>query len=512
MNRTRLVGVLAAAGLALAGCVTSAEDFDRETASQQPPQITPAASGAPAGLERFYTQSVDWQACESMWCTNVQVPMDYDNPDGKEITIAVKQLRSAEGDKPALLLNPGGPGGSGVQMMDYISQLSTEQLREAYHLTGFDPRGVNRSTAVKCEDDIAHDERRARDYDMSDPAEREQAAADVKAYGETCAANTGELLGFVDTVSAARDMDILRAVIAGSDTLDYLGFSYGTYLGATYADLFPSRVGHFVLDGALDPTLSNFELAAGQAEGFEHALRAYIADCQAGPSCPLRGDEDEAMRQLGAFFQALRSKPLPTDDAKRPLTRSLAMMGVITPLYNQASWRMLSMALDTALNEHDGTMLLYFADMMADRHPDGHYETNSDDAFVAINCLDYPVEGQMADWVAEEAQLREISPLFGADIGYGEMVCDTWPYQSKRQRTPLAAKGSGPIVVVGTTGDPATPYRWSQALADQLENARLVTYQGEGHTAYSAENHCISDIVDGYFIDDEVPAGGETCP
>lgn len=512
MNRTRLVALLVAAGFALSGCITSAEDYDRDNAAKQPPHNPPNAAGSPAELERFYTQQVDWHACGSMWCTEVAVPMDYDNPDGEEITLAVKQLRSVDDDRPALLLNPGGPGGSGIQMMDYVQQLSTQDLREAYHLTGFDPRGVNQSTAVKCEDDAAHDERRARDYDMSEPAERERAVADAQAYAQTCADNTGELLGFVDTVSAARDMDVLRAVISASDTLDYLGFSYGTYLGATYADLFPERVGHFVLDGALDPTLSTFDLAAGQAEGFEHALRAYIEDCQAGPNCPLSGDVERGMDQLDRFFTSLRSKPLPTTDSSRPLTRPLAMMGVITPLYNQQSWPMLSVALDSALNEHDGTMLLYFADLMADRDANGRYETNSDDAFVAINCLDYPVEGTMADWVVEEDKLRDISPLLGADIGYGDMMCDTWPHKSKRERTALHAKGSAPILVVGTTGDPATPYRWSKALAEQLDNARLVTYDGEGHTAYSADNACVSDIVDAYFIDDDVPDGPETCP
>ncbi|MDO5726860.1 MAG: alpha/beta hydrolase [Bowdeniella nasicola] len=511
MKTPRLLAWMVIAGFTLAGCVTSAEDIDEQRVNTAP-TITPNTAGAPAGLEEFYSQEISWDECDQMWCTRVVVPMDYDNPDGETIEIAVKQLRRSDDAHPALFVNPGGPGGSGVQMMDYINELSSPELQEAYHITGFDPRGVNQSTPVVCEDDRAHDARRARDYDMDDPAQREAAVADAQTYADACAENTGALLGFVDTISAARDLDILRAVVGGTDKLDYLGFSYGTYLGATYADLFAERVGHMVLDGALDPLLTNHELAAGQAEGFDNAIRAYIADCQAGPKCPLRGDVDDGLTQLERLFTSLRNTPLPTDQQGRELTRSLALMGVITPLYNQSSWPALSQALTQAMQEHDGSMLLYFADLMADRNPDGSYETNSDDAFVAINCLDYPVIGQMDDWQREAEELTEISPLFGADLGYGELACSLWAHQSTRERSELHATGSDPIVVIGTTGDPATPYRWSTALASQLDNAYLVTYDGEGHTAYSTDHPCIVSIVDAYFLDDQIPDDNATCP
>lgn len=514
MKSKLLIG-LASAALLLAGCTTPTVTKPSESSSSDGVPLTartPDSSAVPEGLETFYSQQITWEDCGTdLRCTDVTVPMDYANPDGETITIRVKQLVSAGADAPALLLNPGGPGGSGVQMMDYVNHLATKKLREHYNLTGFDPRGVNESSAVSCLSDAERDAYRAEDADLSSEAGREAAAAATRAYGEKCAEKTGKLLGFVDTVSAARDMDILRAVISGAPTLDYLGFSYGTYLGGTYADLFPKNVGRFVLDGALDPATTSFDVSLGQAEGFDKSIRAYIADCQAGSNCPLKGSVDDGIEQLKRFFDSLRTNPLPTGDGDRMLTRPLGITGVITPLYSQQSWPQLTMGLTQAMTQQDGSMLLMMADMMSDRNADGTYATNSDEAFTAINCLDYPVRGTKEEWAEEAKTIEQASPLFGQDLGYGDLQCENWPVKSTRERTELKASGSNPILVVGTTGDPATPYKWSEALAKQLENGHLLTYEGEGHTAYNAKNTCIANHVDDFLIDGTVPSDGTRC-
>lgn len=447
-----------------------------------------------------------------MRCTDVEVPIDYDNPAGARATIRVKQLVSAGEDAPALFLNPGGPGGSGVQTMDYVTHMTTEELRAAYNVTGFDPRGVNESSpAVSCFTDAERDADRAKDMPTETDADLDALAASVREYGKQCAEKTGEILNFVDTRSAARDLDVLRAVVASSETLDYLGFSYGTYLGATYAELFPKNTGHLVLDGAIDPTTSLHEVSLGQAKGFDRAIRAYVEDCQAGADCPLRGDVDAGIDQLDRFFRSLGTNPLPTSDPDRPLTRPLGFMGVITPLYSQESWPQLTMALDQAMSEGDGSMLLFMADLMADRESDGTYSTNSDEAFTAINCLDFQPSGDREQWRADVQELAEASALFGPELGYGDLMCEAWPAKARYERGELHAVGSAPILVIGTMGDPATPYEWSEALADQLENGYLLTYEGEGHTAYSATNGCVADFVDAFFLDDELPEADATC-
>ena len=187
------------------------------------------------------------------------------------------------------------------------------------------------------------------------------------------------------------------------------------------------------------------------------------------------------------------------------------MSGVIAALYSQDSWPQLTQGLASAMSDGDGSLLLMFADQMSDRNPDGSYETNADEAFLAINCLDYPVTGTPEEWDEQAEQLAEVSPLFGAELGYGDLLCSTWPVKSTRERAPITAAGTGPILVIGTTGDPATPYRWSEALASQLKEGHLLTFEGEGHTAYGPRNSCVAEHVDSYFIDDTVPRDGTRC-
>lgn len=499
----RAVALGAVAALLLAGCVGSRQQADvTESPSPTAPDVQ--------GVDAIYAQQLDWQTCGDLECATAVVPLDWADPDGETITIAVNR-HQATGEKiGSLLINPGGPGGSGIDALSGIALgRFGEDVVARYDLIGFDPRGVGQSTPVTCLDGPAMDALTAADFDYSTD---EGIAAAEAAYGQlgaTCLQNTGPVLEHVDTVSAAKDMDVLRAVL-GDDTLTYVGYSYGTQLGATYAALFPDKVGRLVLDGALDPTLSSQELSAGQAGGFENALRAYVADCQAGADCPLGGDVDTGMAQIKALLDRARQAPLDTG-TDRPLTGALAFTGIALPLYDESSWPYLTMALSAALTDEDGSVLLQLSDLYYDRASDGTYQSNSTAAFWSIGCADDRGTTDIAQMRADAAAIEQVAPTVGAWFGYGGTICAQWPVPEAGGLDDYSAQGAAPIVVIGTTNDPATPYAWAESLADTLSSGTLLTYEGEGHTAYGRSNSCILDAVDAYLIDGTVPAEGTRC-
>lgn len=527
MKLPRAIAALAAATLVLAACSSGTEPKTREpstpsgTDSASDPESDPGQTsgydpleGTDSELADFYGQDVAWDSCgANLQCSDITVPLDYENPnDGRTLSIAVAILDTAGDGSPGLFLNPGGPGGSGVDMLEWIEWSVSSDVTADYNMVGFDPRGVNHSDAVACLDGPGWDERNSASWDISTDEGWDQYIADTQAFVDACAANTdADLLEYIDTYSAARDLDILRAVVGQKETLDYLGYSYGTFLGAHYAELFPERVGAFVLDGAVDPSIGIDGISAGQTGGFELAIRNYMEDCLAGSGCPFSGSVDDGLDQLQTFFDVVEATPLPTDDPDRSLTLSLAVSGVIIGLYESSIWPQTTQALAAAMNENDGSELLFWADQGSGRNPDGTYEDNSSDAFLAIECLDYPVEGTLEDWQANAEQLKEVSPFWEDSFAYTEVVCDLWPHEAKRTPAPLAASGSAPILVIGTTGDPATPYEWSVAMADQLENGHLLTFEGNGHTAYGRSNNCVANAVDAFLLDGTIPAEGATC-
>jgi pimeloyl-ACP methyl ester carboxylesterase len=303
-------------------------------------------------------------------------------------------------------------------------------------------------------------------------------------------------------------MDILRALV-GDSKLNYLGFSYGTQLGAAYAGLFPERSGRLVLDGALDPTLTSEQVTLGQAAAFEKAVRAYVTDCQAGDDCPLPGDVDAGVKTLQDLFGSVEEKPRPAEDG-RLVTISSFLQGFILPLYDDQNWPVLTDAVSTAL-QGDYTDMMFLADLAFEREQDGTYSTNATDAFLAVNCLDYPMVTDPEQMRRDEAALVAASPTFGEFLAYGGVTCAPWKYEPVGTPAPASAPGADPLLVIGTTGDPATPYEWSLALADQLESAVHVTWEGEGHTAYGRSNDCVGDIVDSYFLEGTVPEDGVRC-
>ncbi|MGO4189244.1 alpha/beta hydrolase [Pseudarthrobacter sp. TAF60_1] len=467
-------------------------------------------ASAPAGLDSFYSQEVVWEPCENGFqCAKVTVPMDYANPGGAKIQLAALRAPSTGKKAGSLLVNPGGPGGSGYDFVrDAAGTHFSQSVRANYDLVGFDPRGVKRSAPVKCMTDEERDAARAKIYDLETDAGLAAALADNKAIAEQCAAQTGPSLGHIDTVSAAKDLDILRAVV--NDTkLNYLGFSYGTFLGSTYASLFPNNVGRMVLDGALDPSISNEELTMGQAVAFEKAIRSYVANCLQTAGCPLKGNVDTGVQQIRDLITAVQNRPWQAKDG-RMVNATMLVSGLITPLYNDQSWPALTQALEAALRG-DASLMLRLADLGADRGADGKYTSNSTFAFSAINCLDYPMVSDTASMRAEDQRLRQASPTLGYYFAYGGTNCVDWPYKNVRTPAPVEYTGQSPIVVIGTTGDPATPVEWAASLRKQLGNASLMTWQGEGHTAYGRANSCLEDAVDSYLVDGKVPADNTVC-
>ena len=516
---------MALAALLACGGLTACQG---ETDIKASPATASASATVPAGLESFYSQKVSWHACAKkgmaeatsgqdtgFTCAKVKVPLDYDNPGGQTIEIAVKK-RAAGGDSiGSLFVNPGGPGGSGIDLVDEAGSYFSKKLTSSYDVVGFDPRGVGASTAVDCLTDAELDAERA---GANDPATPSASATEERAQkmGEACTSKTSTpgLLDHIDTVSVARDLDILRAV-DGQQALTYLGYSYGTYLGATYAELFPANTGRLVLDGAVDPSLSAEELALGQAKGFEASLRAYVESCQSSKlGCPLSGDVDSGVSQVREFLESTKTAPVPTSDSKRPLTYDLAVYGVLGSMYQTQAWPSLTLGLSQAMGKEgkpDGSALLKLADLVSSRESDGTYSNNGAEALMAVNCLDYPVQGDNASWEKNAKAIKETSPTFGSQLLYPDAYCQGWGHTSSRKREKITASGAAPILVVGTTGDPATPYAWSQALAEQLESGQLLTWEGDGHTAYGRSNDCVKKAVDTYLLNGTMPDKGLTC-
>jgi len=500
------VAGLAIACLTLTGCLFSVIEPPAATETRGPAPT----DGIPEDLLRFYEQELTWTDCgEGFDCTDVTAPLDWDDPDAGEIELAVVRHRASGEPIGSLLTNPGGPGASGVDLIrDSLDFAVGEALIDRFDVIGFDPRGVGQSTAVRCLDAVGMDERLfGIPPGTRGSAEWNSALAEGAAdFAAACEENSGGILEFITTEQAARDLDLLRGVL-GDETLNYLGYSYGSFLGATYAKLFPERVGRLVLDGAIDPSVPESGVSTAQAIGFEQSLRAYMVSCLATDACPFRGDVDRAMLQLADMLAAVDRAPLRNTDG-RMLGADSLMTGIVAALYAEESWPYLTMALaDVA--EGDPGIAFQLADFYYSRE-DGRYLDNSTEAFIAYNCMDYPEESEEAEAAASEllvAQAPTVAPYWESEVD----SCDAWPYPPTGVRERITADGAAPILVIGTTGDPATPYEWSVALAEQLSSGVLVTRVGEGHTGYNKGNRCVDEAVETYLLTGEVPEDGLRC-
>jgi pimeloyl-ACP methyl ester carboxylesterase len=466
-------------------------------------------------LQPFYNQVVDWRECglKQTFCATIQVPAKWSEPEGETLKIALAYRAADRQAVGSVIFNPGGPGASGVSFIkDSGDQLGTAKLRAKYNLIGFDPRGVGQSEpTVKCLDakqtnDFLYGNS---DYELGTTDDVSNTRASLKKFADACVKNTGKNIAYIDTVSAARDLDVIRALV-GQQKLTYLGFSYGTFLGATYAELFSDRVGRMVLDGAINPLLSESEQNLEQLVGFDQALKNYLSDCLSSPECPFTGNLVDAQKRIARFLGSLESKPIPTADG-RDLTIWSAITGIIMPMYSKSFWPALSQAFAEGFSG-DGTTFIRLADTYNDRKEDGTFATNVLEANISISCLDGRMPSDNKSIQDQNAKVLKTSPTLGRYWQFGALTCEQWPFPVAISPETYRASGSNPILVVGTTGDPATPYSQAVQLAeDVLENATLLTFNGEGHTAYGQSSKCVNDVVDDYLLNGIVPDEDPNC-
>ncbi|WP_274561066.1 alpha/beta hydrolase [Streptomyces spiramyceticus] len=511
MDTRRLIRLsataLATTSLLISGC--SPGGSSPRASASVPPESVPAA------LKTYYEQKLKWRKCGApgFQCATVKAPLDYEDPEKADIELAVSRKKATGPGKRlgSLLVNPGGPGGSGIgYLQSYAAIGYPAPVRARYDMVAVDPRGVARSEPVECLTGKEMDAYTQVDQTPDDRPETDKLVEAFKNFAAGCDKHSAEILPHVSTVESARDMDVVRAVL-GDEKLSYVGASYGTFLGATYAELFPGRAGRLVLDGAMDPALPAREMNRDQTAGFETAFQSFAADCVERKDCPLgTGTTDEAGERLKEFFDDLDAKPVPTGQS-RPLGESLAATGVIAAMYDESAWTDLRDSLTRAMGG-DGASLLALADTYYERSEDGSY-TNLMFANASVNCLDLPpaFTGPEAASAALPS-FEEASPVFGEGLAWASLNCSYWPTKATGTPHRIEAKGAAPIVVVGTTRDPATPYKWAQSLADQLASGTLLTYDGDGHTAYGRGSDCIDTAINNYLLEGTAPEDGKKCP
>jgi pimeloyl-ACP methyl ester carboxylesterase len=476
----------------------------------------PAASGAaPDTLAGFYAQRLRWQACDNGFrCARMSVPFDYGHPAGPTFSLPVIMLPAAD---PAhrigsLVLNPGGSGGSWIEYALTARSQLPAAIRDRFDVVGFDPRGVGDSVpALHCMTGPQLD----RYLDTNDtPANAAQLGAVVtenKLYASECEKNSGPLLAHVGTRDAARDMDVLRAAL-GEEKLTYLGKSYGTYLGTWYAQLFPAHVRALVLDGAVDPDASALATDTVQAQGFQAALNSFAASCMSQRNCPLGHGTNAAagVAKVQSLLARATQKPLANDLGDgRAADGALLVTGIAAGLYSKSYWPTLRTALQDAFGG-DGTVLIELADLLMERNSNGTY-SNLDDADTAINCLDRPWPRNLTAWESAADAAAKAAPVFGAPEVWQSLACAYWPVPSGPLPS-IRAAGAPPILVIGTTRDPATPYAWARALSRDLASGVLLGWNGDGHTAYGSGSACVDNYVNSYLTGLSVPKSGTVCP
>jgi pimeloyl-ACP methyl ester carboxylesterase len=531
-GRRRLaVRVLAVAAVlvAAAGCANATTDPSPSSSAVPPISTSPAPGTVPADLTRFYTQRPTWGSClpfattddqkqyysqPGMECAKVQVPIDYTQPQGPTAEIAMSRLKATD---PAhrigsLLVNPGGPGASGIEIASQLALLmKNTEVAQKFDLVGFDPRGVGASTpTIRCLTAQEQDSQRATDTLDPSPAGVARAEAVARQTADGCAQKTGtSFLAHVGTSDVAHDMDILRSVV-GDQKLNYLGYSYGTHIGSTYAEEFPGNVRAMVLDGAVDPDQDPTDELVDQGKGFQGTFEAFAKDCSTKPGCPLGPDPAQATARFQALTRPLLAKPIPLPDGRK-LSYNDAQQGTIQALYATSQWPQLRQGL-TELTQGQGQSLMGLADSYYDRAPDGTYAPQQD-AFNAVRCVDDPQIKDHAKALAQATRYNAAAPMLDSGRGPSSALdpCGFWPVPATGGPHVPKVPGLAPPLVVSTTDDPATPYQSGVNLAKDL-NGSLLTKVGDQHTASYQGFPCVDSIVTRYLVDGTPAPPNARCP
>ncbi|MFH8382735.1 alpha/beta hydrolase [Kitasatospora sp. NPDC018058] len=507
------------------------------TASRSASPASKPSGEADPTLKPFYGQKISWSDCPAlpkdeegakaaeakadvsgMKCGKLHVPLDYTNPGADAIDLALVKYPAGNQDQRigSLMVNPGGPGGSGVEMVKYGAKDFAGALHDRFDVIGFDPRGTGDSSPVLCLDDKQRDAQNQVDSPLDPAARRTAEEKQNTEYIAACKAKSGKLLPFVGTRNTARDLDVLRAAV-GDKKLDYLGVSYGTYLGSLYAEEFPQNTGRLVLDGAVDPAADDLDSAIKQRIGFETSFEHFAADCveNHADECPLGTDKGQAAKKAADFLDGLIDNPLPTKDGRK-VGRDLAWNGVTAALYGDQNedWKYLRVGLGMAMTMKRGDILLAFSDSYLERDENGHYSP-MESAHTAISCADGSAPAPSPERAqAAVKELQEKAPLLTKGVtaeDFTDAACAGWPYQSPEKPHTIRAEGAAPILVIGTTSDPATPYAAAESLAKGFAKATLLTRVGEGHGAFGKGNTCIDRALEAYLTEGTMPTEGTRC-
>jgi pimeloyl-ACP methyl ester carboxylesterase len=514
MSRRPLVAVAAASTvlLLLSGCTLLSPTTDDPGIPSRSP-----VDSAPTDVDGFYAQKLTWADCfDGMKCTYVVAPIDWDDPAAGAMQLAVVNAPASGKSQGSLLVNPGGPGGSGVDFVSSGAEYAvSSDVAKNFDVIGWDPRGVGASTPLVCfTNDKDIDTQLYGTYDApygTDAWITELTAEDAK-WSAACEKNTGPLLAHLDSVSTAKDMDLMRGVF-GDKKLNYMGYSYGTYIGALYAELFPKNVGRFVLDGVVDPSVTSFEGLKIQMAGFDSAFRAYLAFCLGSDDCPFTGTVDNAAQQARAVFDSVDARGLVNSDGRKLDSATLGT-GVALNLYSQNYWPDMTSMFNT-LADGDPSEVFQNADYYNSRGLDGSYADNSIQVYFATSCADGDFLKDDETTLQRIDEIDAAAPILGKFFAYDDFAvldtaCTHWPVAPVTPPV-IDADGAPPILLIGTTNDPATPYSSTVALAKQMTSAVLITHNGEGHTVYNQGNVCIDSTVDDYFIKGTVPSVDPNC-
>ena len=500
--RARITALVASFAIILTGCS---------------PTTVPFTEPKFSALAEYEQQKLDWSSCYDYFdCTELRVPIDYEDLSVGTFRISVLRAAAKDQDKRmgSIVVNPGGPGGSGVDYAYNADYIFSPDITDVYDIVGFDPRGVAQSEPISCFTPKELDENLASDSKPDNPAELALSLQESKAFAEKCEQKNAHLEHFT-TAEAARDMDILRAAL-GEEKLNYVGKSYGTYLGTLYASIFPTKVGRFVLDGAVDPNISMKEQNIAQAIGFDKALAAFVKDCATQSDCPFTGTPAQSQATIIATLQAAATAPLPqrdpADGDDRIITESIIVIGMASSLYDDVDgWPKLRQAFTESAQNY-GDTFLQLADEYSGRNPDGTFASNDFDSGAVIDCLDWRDRRTSEQYTADAKEFAAKAPIFGPYIAFSGLHCQFFP-QPKSQRAPntLTEIKTAPIIVIGTIRDPATPYSWSVSLAKIFTGSRLISLNADGHTGHGRGSACVDDAVDEFLLTGRLPTTNLSC-
>jgi pimeloyl-ACP methyl ester carboxylesterase len=446
-------------------------------------------SQATAPIAKFQQQKLNWESCgDNLQCTTFKVPMDYNAIDANTFTLYVSRYLATDKKNRigTLFVNPGGPGGSAVDYAQAATQVVSTAITSRYDILGFDPRGVGQSQPTRCLTDKEEDTYIATDTTVYTKNDLNTLLSQAKYFAAACAKNAGPKIGHYGSVEAAKDMELLRGLLK-EPKLNYLGKSYGSFLGTLYAALYPTKVGKFVLDGAIDPNATNAEQNLIQATAFENALIDFT-----------KKYKTYSQKDILKFLNSLHVKPLTLPNGRK-LTSSVAIVGIAATLYdNKTGWPDLQTALDSAIKDGDAHPLFELADSYNSRDAAGHY-TNENDISQIIGCLDLTETRSVAQMTADGKQLKAQAPIFGPYLTYAGLACKYWKNKASPKPAMTSIK-TNPIIVIGVTKDPATPYAWAQRLSKILVGSTLITFNGEGHTGHNRGSKCVDSVVDKYLL------------